>query len=71
MHVYQHSPFSCETENQATAAILVLSILINHSYFQSNALEPGTYRFSGSASVHANRGYSGHHFIIDLPLLLT
>ena len=59
-------------------AILVLLILINRSYSQLNALKPGIYRFSGSASLSAlsdfmcdpNRGYSGHFdFIIDLLLL--
>ena len=34
----------CETENEAAAAILVLSILINRSYFQLIALKPGIYR---------------------------
>ena len=34
LRVYWHCPFSCETENEAAAAILVLSILINRSYFQ-------------------------------------
>ena len=36
--------FSCETENEAAAAILVLSILINRFYFQLFALKPGIYR---------------------------
>ena len=35
------------------AAILVLSILKNPSYFQLNAFKPGIYRFSGSASLLA------------------
>ena len=39
-----YCPFSCETENEAAAAILVLSILINRSYFQLIALKPGIYR---------------------------
>ena len=33
--------FSCETENEAAADILVLSLLINLSYFQLIALKPG------------------------------
>ena len=40
---------SCETENEAAAAILVLSILINSSYFQLIALKPGIYRVTASA----------------------
>ena len=48
MRVYWHCPFSCETENEApAAAILVFPILIPRSYFQLNALKPGLYRFSG------------------------
>ena len=39
-----------ETENETTAAILVLSILLNRSYFQLNASRPGIYRFLESAS---------------------
>ena len=35
------------------AAILVLLILMNPSYFQLNALKPGIYRFSGSANLLA------------------
>ena len=59
-------------------AILVLSILINRSYFQLNALKPGINKFSGSASLLAlsvlmcdlNRRYIGHlDFIIVLLLL--
>ena len=54
----------------------VLSILINRSYFQLNALKHSIYRFLGSASLLAlsifmcvpNRGYSGH-LIIHLRLL--
>ena len=33
LRVYKYCPFSCETENEAAAAILVLLILINCSYF--------------------------------------
>ena len=33
-----HCPFTRATENQAMAAILILSILLNRSYFQINAL---------------------------------
>ena len=40
----QYCPFSCETENEAATAILVLFILINRSYFQLIALKPGIYR---------------------------
>ena len=78
LRVYWHCPFSCETKNKATEAILVLSILINRSYFQLNALELGIYGFLGSASLLAlsvfmcdlNRGYSGHlEFINYLRLL--
>ena len=43
----QKGLFSYETENETTAAILVLSILINRSYFQVNALKPGIYRLLG------------------------
>ena len=50
LRVYWHCPFSCEIENEAMAAILVLSILINPSYFQLNAFQPAIYRFLGSAS---------------------
>ena len=39
LRVYWNCPFSCETENEAAAAILVLSILINRSYFQLIALK--------------------------------
>ena len=69
--------FSCETEIEATAIISVLSILINCSYFQLNALKPDIHRFSGSASLMAlavfmcdpNRAYSSHlDFIIHLRL---
>ena len=51
--VYWHCAFSCATENEAIEFILILSILINNSYFQLNALKPGIYRFSGSASLLA------------------
>ena len=44
LRVYQYCPFSCESENEAVAAILVLSILINRSYFQLIALKPRIYR---------------------------
>ena len=59
-------------------AILVLSILINCSYVQLNALKPGIYMFFGPVGLLAlsvfmcdpNRGYSGHlDFIIHLRLL--
>ena len=68
MQVYWHCPFSRETENETKAGILVLSILINRSYFQWNALNPGIYSFSGSSSLLAlsvfmcdpNRGYNSH-----------
>ena len=43
LRVYQYCPFSCETENEAVAAILFLSILMNRSHFQINALKPGIY----------------------------
>ena len=50
-----HCPFSCETKNEATAAILVLSILINRYYFQLNTLKTGilVYSFLGSARLLA------------------
>ena len=38
-----------ETENEAASFILVLSILINRSYFQLFALKPGIYRVTASA----------------------
>ena len=41
--------FSCETKNEAAAAIFVLSILINRSYFQLTAFKPGIYRVTASA----------------------
>ena len=34
LRVYRHCPFSRATENDALGAILILSILINHCYFQ-------------------------------------
>ena len=43
MRVDWHCPFSCETENEATAAILILSILINRSYLHLNALKLAIY----------------------------
>ena len=43
--------FLGDAENEAKAAILVLSILINRSYFLLNALKSGIYRFSASASL--------------------
>ena len=46
---YWYCPFSCETENEAAATILVLSILINRSYFQLIALKPGIYRVTAWA----------------------
>ena len=49
LQVYQYCPFSCETENEAVVAILVLSILINRSYFQLIALKPGIYIVTASA----------------------
>ena len=49
LRVYDYCPFSCETENEAAAAILVLSILINRSYLQLIALKPGIYRVTASA----------------------
>ena len=33
--------FLCLIENEATAAVLILSILINQSYFKLNVLKPG------------------------------
>ena len=36
-----YCPFSYKTENEAAAAILVLSILINRSDFQLITLKPG------------------------------
>ena len=44
LRVHWHCPFSCATENEAAAAILVLSILINRFHFQLIALKPGIYR---------------------------
>ena len=49
LRVYDYCPFSCETENEAAAAILVLLILINRSYLQLIALKPGIYRVTASA----------------------
>ena len=51
LEVYQYCPFSCVTENKALAAILVLSILMNRSYFQINALKPGIYSHRISRGV--------------------
>ena len=52
LRVYYHCPFSYETENEATAAILVYQIiLLNRSYFQLNALKPGIYSFSRSIGI--------------------
>ena len=51
MRVYWHCPFSCEVESEAMAAILVLSILINRSYFQINALKPGIYTIGESIGI--------------------
>ena len=48
---YLYCPFSCETENEAAAAILVLSILINRSYFQLIALKLGIYSHCISRGV--------------------
>ena len=48
LRVYYYCPFLCETENEA-AAILILEILINRSYFQLIALKPGIYRVTASA----------------------
>ena len=45
LRVYWHCPFSCATENEAMTAILILSILINHSYFQLNVLNRPLYVF--------------------------
>ena len=56
LRVYCHCPFSCEIENKATAAILILSILINRSYFQLIALKPGIIGFRGSVSLLALSG---------------
>ena len=49
LQVYYYCPFSCETETEAAEAILVLSILINRSYFQLIAFKSGVYRFTASA----------------------
>ena len=84
LRVYRHCPFSCATkttyciwyctfscltENEAMTTILILSILINHSYFQLNELKPGIYihcRFSGSASLLAlTILISGHNLPAD------
>ena len=60
LRVYYLCPFSCETENEAAAAILVLSILINRSYFQLIALKACIYnRVTASAE-----GYLSAFFII-------
>ena len=49
LRVYSYCPFSCDTENEAADAILVLSILINRSYFQLIAWKSGIYRVTASA----------------------
>ena len=73
-----HCLFSCETASEATAAILVLLILINHSYFQLNALNIEDIEVFGVCEsigivrfhVRSKPKYSGHFdFIIDLLLL--
>ena len=53
VRTYWHCPLSCGAENEAMTAILVLSILINRSYFLLNALKPGICIFSGSVSLLA------------------
>ena len=47
-YVFTHKTDNAKftTEKEAMAAILILSILINRSYFQINALKPGIHRFS-------------------------
>ena len=42
---------TCETENEAMVAILILSILVNLFHFHLIALKPAIYRFSRSASL--------------------
>ena len=49
LRVYKYCPFSCETENEAAAAILALSILINRFYFQLIDLKPGIYKVTALA----------------------
>ena len=48
---YSYCPLSCETENEAASAILILSILINRSFFQLIALKPGIYSHCISPGV--------------------
>ena len=70
LRVYWHCPFSCETENEAASAILLLSILIKRFYFQLNALKPDIV-FRG-LRVYWHCPFSctiQTAFIIDLPLL--
>ena len=76
LRLYWHWRFSCETKNEVTADIWILSIFIKSFLFFS--LYSGIYRFSGSVSLLAltvflcesSRGYSGHlDFIIDFRLL--
>ena len=44
-YIYRFLGSACLlTENEAATAILVLSILINRSYFQLISLKPGIYR---------------------------